>query len=75
MSRTAETCRAQRYSDDVGCSSLMPADREPAAVHEPGDDDGARHQSEDVAQRTEQEQLKGAHRAGRVGRAEGTGPA
>ena len=53
----------------------MPADREEAAVHEPGDDDGSRHEAEDVAQRSEQEQLDGVHAEQRVGRAEGTGPA
>jgi hypothetical protein len=42
MSSSAETCRAQRYSDGARLSSLtgVPADREEAAVHEPGDDHG-----------------------------------
>jgi hypothetical protein len=52
MSSTAETPRAQRYSDGGRPSSLtgVPADREEAAVHEPGDDEGARDEPEGVAE-------------------------
>ena len=66
---------AQRYSEAVGCSSPMPADREETLVHEPGDEDGARDQAQEVAEGPEEQQLDGAHRAGRVGRAGGADPA
>jgi len=75
MSRTAETWRAQRYSDAVGWSSLMPADREEPAVHEPGDEDDAGDYPEEVAEGPEDDELDGAHRAECVGRAGGTDPA
>ena len=76
MSRTAETCLAQRYSDARRLSHRpMPADREEAPVHEPGDDDGARDEAEEVAGGPEEDELERTHRAGRVGRAGGTDPA
>jgi hypothetical protein len=53
----------------------MPADREETPVHEPGDEDGAGHEAEQVAEGTEEEQLERAHRSGRVGRVAGTDPA
>ena len=53
----------------------MPADREEAPVHEPGDDFGAGDQAEDVAEGPEEQQVDQAHRAERVGRAERDGPA
>ena len=43
-----------RPSDAVGCSSptgVMPADREQASVHEPGDEHGPRDQAEEGARR------------------------
>ena len=75
MSSTAETCRAQRYSDGGWRSSVMPADREQSPVHEPADDDGARHEAEEVAGGAEEDELKGCHRVRCVGRAEGADPA
>ncbi len=54
------------------CSSCTSTDREQAAVHEPGDDDGTTDQSEAVAHRPEQEQLGEAYRQAPVGRAQGT---
>ena len=59
MSRTAETCRAQRYSDGGWRSSVMPADREQSPVHEPGDEDGATDEAEQVAGGAEEDELEG----------------
>jgi len=75
MSRTAETCRAQRYSEEVGWSSRMTADREEPPIHEPGDDDGSGDETEEIAGGAEEDELEGAHREGRVGRADDLSPA
>ena len=75
MSRTAETCRAQRYSDGGWRSSVMPADGEQSPVHEPGDDDGTADEAEAVAGCAEDDEFEGAHQARRAGRAWGTRPA
>ena len=75
MSRTAETCLAQRYSDGGWRSSVMPADREQSPVHEPGDDDGTADEAEEVAGGAEEDELEGAHGSGCVGRAGGVRPA
>ena len=53
----------------------MPADREEALVHEPGDDDGAGDEAEEVAGGAEEDELERAHRRRRVGRARRTVPA
>ena len=53
----------------------MPADREQPPVHEPGDDDGATDEAEEIAGSTEEDELEGGHRAGCVGRADGSDPA
>ncbi len=53
----------------------MPTDRGEAPVHEPGDEDGATDQAEEVAEGPEEDELEGAHRVRRVGRAGGTDPA
>jgi hypothetical protein len=53
----------------------MPADREQSPVHEPGDEDGSRHEADEVAEGTEEDELERAHRARRVGRAVDTDPA
>ena len=53
----------------------MPADREEAPVHEPGDDDGARNEAEEVAEGADEDELGCAHRPERVGRGGGTDPA
>ena len=44
----------------------MPADREEAPVHEPGDEDGAGDQAEEVAGGPEEDELERAHGSGRV---------
>ena len=51
------------------------SDREQSPVHEPGDEDGASYEAEEVAEGPEEDELEGTHRAGRVGRAGGTDPA
>jgi hypothetical protein len=43
----------------------MPADGEQSPVHELEDDDGARHQPEEVAEGPEEEELERAHRGAR----------
>ena len=53
----------------------MPADRAQPPVHEPGDDDGATDQAEDVAGGAEEDELEGAHRLVRVGPADACDPA
>ena len=53
----------------------MPADREESPVHEPGDEDSAADEAEEVAEGTEEDEFERAHRIGRVGRAEGDDPA
>ena len=76
MSRTAETWRAQRYRTPWRIAHrAMPADREESPVHEPGDEDGATDEAEEVAEGAEEDELERAHRAERVGRAGGTDPA
>ena len=39
----------------------MPADGEQSPIHEPGDDDGTRHQAEEVAGGAEEDELERAH--------------
>ena len=56
-------------------SSSMPADREESPVHEPGDDSRTSDEPEEVAKPPEDDELERAHRAERVGRAEGDEPA
>ena len=53
----------------------MPADREEAPVHEPGDDDGTGDQAGEVAGAAEEEELQGVHGRERVGRADLNDPA
>jgi hypothetical protein len=48
-------------------SSLMPADRQEAPVHEPRDDDGATDEAEDIAGSPEEDELERVHRSVRVG--------
>ena len=75
MSRTAETCRAQRYSDGGWRSSVMPADREQSPVHEPGDDDGAARRGRRGSRRRRRGRARAGSSEGCVGRAEGADPA
>ena len=52
----------------------MPADREEALVHEPGDEDGTTDDAEEVAEGPEEDELERGHGIGRAGRAEGGRP-
>ena len=53
----------------------MPSDREQSPVHEPGDEDGATDETEEIAEVPEEDELERAHRAERIGRAEEDGSA
>lgn len=76
MSRTAETCRAQRYSDGGWRSSpTRSVHGEEPVVHEPRDDDGTGDEPEQVAGDPEEGELEGVHRPVRVGRADAGDPA
>jgi hypothetical protein len=81
MSSSAETPRAQRYSDGARPSSLtgVPADREEAAVHELEDDDGAEEDAEGDPERSEGRELDEreddlGHQVGHVRDARGVQP-
>jgi hypothetical protein len=53
----------------------MPSDREESPVHEPGDEDGATDEAEEVTGGAEEDEVEEAHRARCVSPAEGEGPA